>query len=619
MHFMIRPTILTLACLLLLTVGQTERADAQEHSRWGLGSELIATLRIASDTEIAAARSSATDQLNIVQADLSKQAIGAVLRGEFQIERLATELQKLRPDPAVLRDIGQGLRRQLTGRMHDSVNELRNRVHQLAVLVSLTPDRVDDAVKAIERLTGELGKSKPIEQGVNELEFRRAFEVLAELHPSASAVKSLRTRLSVPNHRVQVKSEYVKAITRSNFDVPVNFRQNVNSTDITGNGQMHISVSVELPQSVGQSQLRILVSGNGQVGITATRDIAHIQASTAAQISGTQLISIKPDGITGAQPYLQSQFCTRLLGISLDGLLGNCNLARRIASRAAQNELAQNDVSAARQFEKTAQQRVEEEGLDAAYKINQLIERTFWDHLQGFDVIPDLHIRNDEKGIVSDATYARYDQLGAVTPVPRIPLEIDRRLDLITWVHESMLNNASDHFSGVRLDEATIRGLLEVELKLTNDEWTTMPAGRIPVGVTLAADNPVQFRFADQGIEILLRAVSCELDGTVQDAETREFRVRYQLIKDETGAHFLRQEATPTAALPAEKAVIWQEVLGRLFGKSIRPMPKFCNRESPQFMHVDYLELDGGWLILGAARTPDVSSVLTHVSSEKQP
>lgn len=617
MHWLIRPTILAFVYLPWLGSGHAGQVTGQERSGEDVKHNLIATLRVASDVEIAAARSSAIDQLNVFETDLSKRAIGVVLRNELQIGRLATELQKLHPDPAVLREIALKLRRPLTGQMRNSDNELRKRVQQLAVLVSLTPDRIEDVLNSVELLTGQLNPLQSIPQVVNESEFRRAFEVLANLHPSASRVKSLRARLSAPNHRVLVKRDLVTSIARRSFDVPVNIHQNVNSTDITANGQMHITTSAELPESAGQSQVWVTVSGHGQVGIRATREITRLQALTAAQITGTQRISITPTGVHGDHPFLQAQFCTRLTAICLDGLLGNCNFARRIASRVAQNALAQNDVSAARKFEQSAQPRIESEGNNIADQLNQLIQRAYWEELQAFDVNPEVHIRNDQAGIVSDATYARSDQLGALTAVPRIPPEIDRRLDLITWVHESMINNASDNLSGLRLDEVTVRELWEQEFKLTSDEWVTRLTGRIPVRMTLATGNPVHFRFADQGIEILLRTVSCELDGTVQDIEPREFRMRYQLVKDGTSTHFIRDEMVPAIPLPPEKADTWQVVLERFFAKTLRPAAKFCNREQWQWMRLEHLELDGGWLIVGAARTPNASSIGQNASIEK--
>jgi hypothetical protein len=182
-----------------------------------------------------------------------------------------------------------------------------------------------------------------------------------------------------------------------------------------------------------------------------------------------------------------------------------------------------------------------------------------------------------------------------------------------------MINNASDRLSGLRLDEATIRGLWEVEFKLTSEAWQALPRGRNPAAITLAADNPLQIQFADQGVEILLRTVSCELDGNVRDTEPREFRMRYQLVKDDTGAHFIQQEAGATAPLPDDIAIVWKEVLGRFFGKSIRPMPKFRNQAFPQFLQLGYLELDGGWLVIGAARVPEASSAITTVSAEERP
>ena len=103
--------------------------------------------------------------------------------------------------------------------------------------------------------------------------------------------------------------------------------------------------------------------------------------------------------------------------------------------------------------------------------------------MAALDFTPEVRLANDALGLRSDTWYAGADQLGAVTPRPEIPAADLARLDIVTWAHESAVNNSLAALGGLRLDEATVRGLWQVQCKLCERRvGTGAAAGANPGG-----------------------------------------------------------------------------------------------------------------------------------------
>lgn len=300
----------------------------------------------------------------------------------------------------------------------------------------------------------------------------------------------------------------------------------------------------------------------------------------------------------------------------MDGLLGRCTLIEKIASQAVQKRLTANDTSLSEQIERTVRARVEDEGFELAYRVNGLIRHGLWDRIASLDFAPNVRLQNNSQGIRSDIDYTRKDQLGALSPPPEIPSKVYPNLDLITWVHESVANNALDSLNGMRLDEATIRGVWRVELKLTNDDWEKIQPAKIPAVITLANRSPLTLRFLPQSIELQLRAAACEVDGHVEDVQARELRIQYRLDEDARGLQFARQEIEFPESLPSVEEAIWLKALERFFPKTVRPLPKFRNTGFPQFLRIGYLNVSRGWIVAGVSRVSPSSSPSPQVPKE---
>jgi hypothetical protein len=447
---------------------------------------------------------------------------------------------------------------------------------------------------------------------------RDAYAHVADLLPSSTSVETLERRLSTANYTSFLSQDFVASLAERRFDQPVHFREHRQGASIVGLGDIRITLSATAPASDGENALLLHAVGTGHIDASADRRRIHVRAWAAPTVDGIQPLRILPSRVAPDTSTVTADVHTRLSTLSLDGLLGHCELAKRLAGRAIQDRLRDNDRTVARTIETAVGDRIREEGLSLAYRINGLLQYAVWDALSALDYRPHVRLWNDAAGMWSETFYAHDHQLAAVSNRPAIPPERRSDLDLITWVHESAVTNSLDILAGVRLDEATVRGLWEVQFKLTSSDWDQLPPGRTPAAITLEDASPASMRFLAGAVELQLRATGCEIDGRITDSGPCIVRIRYRIDKDENGPRLLREPLAFSESVPADKRAIWQNVLGLFFAREIRPMPKFANANVRQFLALHYFEVTDGWLVAGlrraAAPTHSQPQALTEVS-----
>lgn len=600
----------------MITLAIVHSLQAQERSNIQLLESLSRNLKTASASEIRLAVVEVEEALNRLRKELSEQAIGVILNNELQIDRLASELQKDLPDATFLNRMERSLRRILPGRVQRTTDELRAKVANLAKLLSLTPAGLDMARQSIATIRDHLQNEQLRQTRIGDSELRQAFVELVSRHPSVLDIATLGTSIAGANYSSLIKKEFLTSMSQRSFELPIHLRECKDGTSVGGDGKMHIALSLELPTSNGEIRMIVNATGTGKIDVSADRKRIHACAQLSTQIQGQQSLHIRPSQISGDSPVINAHLSTQLTQVKMDGLLGRLRLSEKVVSRAIQSRLEANDKSVSDQIERTVQKRVEDEGYDLAYRINGLIQHGVWDRIHSLDFQPDVQLQNNLQGIRSDTHVVSRNQLGALSKRPDIPADTVKNLDLITWVHESAVNNIFDLFTGIRLSEDTIRGLWETELKLTCDDWKTLQPARIPSVITLADQSSLELRFIPQGVEVRLRVTSCEVDGRVEDTGTRELGLRYHIENGAHGAQFFRQSLEFPNELSAEKRAIWTKTLDLFFGKTIRPMPKFRNASFSPFLQLGYLNISEGWLVVGAARSLPATGPLESFTKE---
>ncbi len=566
------------------------------------------------------ARDAALAAAAALRSELATGPLDGVLARELDLDWLDAALARSEPDPAELARLERSLRRILPGGVQQSLDRLRDRVGRLARVTRLAaegPAAAEAARAGLERhLGGPEAVGREAIDGVQtwspetDASLRQAFATLSSVAATAAdeqEIRSLRGRLSTANVSVLVKRGYVEAIARQSFSQPVEFQERREGATIAGRGEVVVDLSVRVPESQGINQLIVEARGTGQVAATADRRRVHVSARAVPDVIGREELRLTPRRVEIDPPQVTARFTTRLAGLRIDGLLGRCRLVQRIAGRAAQEALAGSDPAVARQIEQAVAPRIEEEAASLAYRINGLVQWGVWDRLAALDFLPEVQLANECLGLRSDTWYSRADQLGGIAPRPELPAADLARLDMVTWVHESALNNTLATVGSLRLDEATVRGLWEVQAKLWSPEWDALPPARIPAVITLAEARPLAVTVSAAGIEVVLWATACELAGQIVDEEPREIRLEYEVVRAGESWRFCRGDAAFAGPVPPEIRAAWQETLGLFFGREIRPLPRYRPSGLSEHLKLGYVDVQRGWLVVGAERVPDTA------------
>lgn len=544
----------------------------------------------------------ATEILGRLQSELAEHAFGVVLSKELLLDELAQELKLESPNADKLRQIEGSLRRILPGHVQKTVDELRNRIRLLSRQISYAAEDRPDFHNALEVLTHYLRDTSSTLSEWEETKIRNAFHTLADQHIDIDRVALLRNHLSQPNYLSRVRSEFLIRESKQSFAIPIEFCKSIDNTTIAGDGNFQVHLALEIPPSHSDSFLRLHANGKGFINVTAQRTKAQVCATIEPKINGSQGVHLRVKDISADPPWVKAALQTNLTGVNIDGILGKSRIVQNVAKRAVQKKLSDNDTALAAQIEKTVASRVEEEAYQLAYKINGVIRHGVWDRLGSLDFIPDVKIYNDERSIHNKTVFARLDQLGALQPPPIIPPALDPILDITTWVHESATNNVFQSLGGKKIDEATLRGLLQVECKLTSDEWERVQPAKEPTVLSLANDSPLKLRFLPDVVEFNLHVEGLEWAGRPQDVKPCQLKIGYRLDFDIQGIRFTRQEIEFSESVTPEDQQAWMKAFDGFLPKVIRPLPRFNNRLFKPFIRVEYLKIDSGWIVVGASR-----------------
>jgi len=613
MHFRLR-LILLVASLGVTASGQRVTADDAPHAI------VVPAVRQPTAGDIDAARDEVVRRLGTLRKQLAAQAIGVVLSRELILAGLDAVLGVDRPhepgsavtrlDGDRLATCARSLRRVVPGSLQPAVDDLRSAVDRLGTLVRLAHDDAGHAAAALATLAVHAADPHLRRTEAGEAELRAAFARAALLVPD-DTLAAFRGRFSRPNDVGFVSRDFIAFLARRRLAEPVAFSRQVEGARITGSGRVVLDLSATVPASDGENRLLVHAHGSGTITATADRRRVHVRATAAPTVTCTQAVHILPRAIAGDTPDVAATFHTRLEGVGIDGLLGRCRLVRRVAGRAIGAALAANDPRVATTLEEAVRARVREEGLQLAHRVNGLVRSTVWDQLRAVDYEPTVALSNDAAGIWSETTYAHADELAALAPRPALPS--GTALDVVRWVHESVVTNALGGLSGATIDEATVRGLWETQFKLSSAEWDALPGGRVPAVIRLADERPLTLRFVPDGVVVALRTTGCDLDGRPADAGPRTIRIRYRVAAGPAGIGLVRDPLEFAADVPAGVRPVWEEVLGLFCAHDIRPLPRFPNRLARQILAPAHLHAADGWLVVGLERaTPGGAADGTH-------
>jgi hypothetical protein len=533
---------------------------------------------------------------------------------------LEIELQKPEVDFELLQTYEKRLQRIVPGDDQLALDSLRRALgnyRRAAISTEASLQAAHLSLSKIQELAPKIDSRSLT--SIEELEIRDSYSRLHQSILSPVDLAILQQVLAYPNAQTRVRKSTLEKQSHIVFDVPVKLDKCQDKTQISATGSVKVQLHASFPNHPTAIPIIMDVAGDGLISAKADRSPAHIAAAITAAATGTQPLELGAKEISLATPDVTAQLNSQLQSARLDGHLNRIRLLRILLSRVAQQELAKQDRVLSQQIEEQATKQAQEEGYALAHKLNSLLNRGLWNRLESLNFSPTVRLSVDSHFIHNRAMYAFPNQLGALSAPTIIPAEIEQRLDVITSIHESTINNVMGLLQGTSIDEATVRGMWQVQLKMTRSEWDLPAVARIPSRISFSTGKPVQLQWVNHAAEINLPLENGRLGDQLDELPACEVRIRYRLGNDQNGFLIHRDPIEFSSNLSDHSQQQWTELINRFFPESLHPIPRYRSSILKEYLSLGYLNAEAGWLTIGIESLKSPGELLTVPRTEGKP
>lgn len=532
---------------------------------------------------------------------LSRTAIGYALSLDMKLPELLHALDSPTPDRRFLADYEPILRRIVPGPDQVLVEELRKQVEEFRRMLASTEPLLIEARESLDRFTALAKQNQSLVGSTDREELCKSFENLHTTNLSPRMLEEIQTTVSHPNVLFRLRKQIAERESHVPFHIPVDADTCRDQTRVTADGSLLFEVHACFPENADVIPLLVNISGSGDIRAIVSRSKASISANIHVEGSGSQPLELTQRGVNRKEPQVHARLDSRLQAVRLDGLLNKSHILRRLLSRIAQTKLVEQDATLSSQIETKATEKASEEGLKLANKVNAILNNNVWSRLESLDFAPHVWLSSDPIYLQSRSLYALPEQLGSLTRPPSLQPDLERKLDWIAMVHESAISNILESLRGKTLDEATIRGVWQVQLKLTDEPWELPTVAHIPSSVTLDSTTASAFHFGDHTAEFVLRFADGKLDDGSPIGAPCTATVRYRLNASSTGIEIVRDEIELAGNLTSSQRQAWTGLLARFLPESVSPIPRFRPSLWQQYVSLEHLQAREGWLTAGLA------------------
>lgn len=555
------------------------------------------------------ARDHVREALHALQSRLSERADRYMLAHLWRLDRLSEQLDADPPDRNALREIVAAQSGRRGGPLQPLLNALRRSVMVWNAGWEDSPQIWEAAARGaivLERLqspaTGSLSASE-------EAEVRAAFAAVARTHRADEWLESIRLTISRPNQRFWVGGDYLRAVSRRQFRLPLRVEDVAPGIGAAGAGSLEAQTSLVLVDSDRSAAFEVCVDAVGDADWRGARRRAILEAHSDETLASRQSIEFSAAAFDIAAPRVSVRSNTSLTGFDLavrHVIPGRP--AERWTRRIVERRLPSADDQAAAMIADAVRERVDDEGHDLASRLRGMFLAAYWLPLGASDLEPRTEVSSSESGVTWDAEYAGHDQLGALSspPDPGPDPSHPGRPAFDTWLalHMSAVNHMSARLAGARFDESMLADLLREEFKLTSDDLNRLPPRRLPAALWFSAVDLPRVSFVANQLQLVVPLSAVELDGQRFATPGLVVRTSYVLEKSKGGIRLVRESL---AGLPAsESAARVAQTLARFLPSELRPVARFQNAGVAQRMRLAELRLADGWLMVGTRSVREV-------------
>lgn len=549
---------------------------------------------------------------------LSQTAVDYVLALDLELPELVRLLDSPLPgtqflETQFLETYERRLRRVVSGPEQRLIDDLREQVGELRRLAAGTEASLIGARDALDYLSNlhSTAQMRMLTDDENR-QIRQSFETLQRSNLSPGTLASLQRSLSYPNLMIRVKKRAAERESRVPFTIPVHSDTCSDQTRVIANGKLDFETSACFPENLSTIPLLASVSGGGHIRADISRSSSGISASIRATGAGTQPLELTQRTVERGIPHVNVRLSSQLQSVQLAGLLNRSHLARRFVSRIAQRKLAEQDSTLARQIEEKASEKASEEGIKLANKVNSLLINNLWSRLESIDFAPSVGLSSDSVYLRSSSLYALPEQLGSLEQPPALSPDLERRIDWCALVHESAAGNLLSSLRGKTLDEATLRGIWQVQLKLTREAWELPTESHFASTITFDPVKASEFHFEDHSAKLILYLADGKLGAGSPLGASCTAHVRYRLNATKEGIQIVRDEIEFAGDMTMDQQRVWGDLLNLFLPESVSPIPRFRPSLWTQFASLEHADAQAGWLILGLKFCVDPRDLSKH-------
>lgn len=587
--------------LLLLIVVSTTAFTTQSVSAYqsadSILSKIESQLRTYTEAETAVLREKAQESCSTAINELSQTAVGYILAVDLRLADLNALLQNNKPDPNELHAFEERLRFITPGRNQKYIDQVQIHVGVLHRALRTNEETLALARRSIEQLRLLSRDQQLVAPDAQQV--RSAFKLLSQMAIDPTMLGDLQTTVSRPNVQTQFRTRTLEMLGRTTFHFPVNSSTCTDRTTIQISGSVSVALTPKFAESPHSIPLLMHVDGQGTFNATAYRSPARVNVDLNATAHGLQPLELLPQSIDRESATVKAKLNSQLQDVQLQGHLNRSRLIRNILGKVIERKLAEQDPVLSKTIEGEISKRAEEEGYKLAFKVNRLLTQSLWSRLESVRFTPDISLSSNGQYLSSHSLYAFPDQLGALTSPPTIPSPIDKQLDWTTHIHESAVNNVLSKIRGFQFDEATMRGIWQVQLKLTTPEWATPQYATIPSTITFAAEDPIRIVLHGHRLDVMLNMQTASLASDKTALPPLATNLTYSLSPQGDQFQIVRSPLVMPSQLSEQESQAWQAVLTRFFPETIEPMPKFRPAMWENFVALRYLNIQDGWLSVG--------------------
>lgn len=591
-----------------ISVPRTTCATDPETSKISPSSKEI-RIAIPTPTELSIAQTESVRAWESLSQKLSATATGVVLRKKLRLSELEDILRQPSWDGKwqEVETHERALWHFVPGTLQAEVDRFRSLFQRLIRLRKLAAKSPPDVERLLSPLLNFASRKTSSISQAEEEEIRDLYRLVSSLLPEEGDIHYLHERLSRPNSYMFVNRELVLRDAQRTFTVPVRYATQQQGASLSMHGEFSARISFQLPYSNESIVVRGCVDGQGCVSVNGDRKHLHAQTAIYPTVLASQTSRLGDYGIRSESPQVYVDLRAQKADVRFDGLLGKLGLFERLTGRLIDRLISEHQSKIADQLQTAIRTRADDEIQDITFRIQSLLKNRVWDRVESLGFQPKVEFISNIDGIHCRTDYSRLNQLGALVSAPPPPSDYPPHFDSMLCLHESTVNNLMDLFQGTRVDELTLRSLVEGQFKMTSQDWQNTPAGRIPSAITLSNSEFPQLRLLDNTIEVVLPLQACELDDQEPEQADCKILVRYKLDRRSDHPRLLRTHREFLGTSSSLNARTWTAVIDQMLPTSLEPLQRISRGTEKPSSTRHYLRIMDGWLFHGIGSDDSVA------------